>query len=64
MGLVLQVATKKLCLYFQAQKVNVLTDMLLRSILHKPDLFSWMVKLVVELSEFGLRFQPQLSFER
>ncbi|KAL6315680.1 hypothetical protein AAG906_005771 [Vitis piasezkii] len=41
--------------------VIVLTDQPLRSILHKPDLTGRMLQWAIELSEFGIEFQPRLS---
>ncbi|RVX07353.1 Retrovirus-related Pol polyprotein from transposon 17.6 [Vitis vinifera] len=51
----------KLRPYFQAHPVIVLTDQPLRSILHKPDLTGRMLQWAIELSEFGIEFQPRLS---
>lgn len=48
-------ASKKLHPYFQAHQVNVLTDVPLRAILHRPELSGRLIKWVVELSEFSLR---------
>ncbi|RVX20602.1 Retrovirus-related Pol polyprotein from transposon 17.6 [Vitis vinifera] len=52
---------QKLRPYFQAHPVIVLTDQPLRSILHKPDLTGRMLQWAIELSEFGIEFQPRLS---
>ena len=41
----------------------VLTDQPLRNILHKPDLTGRMLKWVIELSEYGIEFQPRLSMK-
>ncbi|RVX06105.1 hypothetical protein CK203_018633 [Vitis vinifera] len=46
---------------FQAHPVIVLTDQPLRNILHKPDLTGRMLQWAIELSEFGIEFQPRLS---
>nr|CAN82191.1 hypothetical protein VITISV_017991 [Vitis vinifera] len=53
----------KLCPYFQAHPVVVLTDQPLRNILHKPDLTGRMLQWAIELSEFGIEFQPKLSMK-
>ncbi|RVW61532.1 Transposon Ty3-I Gag-Pol polyprotein [Vitis vinifera] len=45
---------------FSSHPVIVLTDPL-RSILHKPDLTGRMLQWAIELSEFGIEFQPRLS---
>ena len=41
----------------------VLTDQPLRNILHKPDLTERMLQWAIELSEFGIKFQPRLSMK-
>ena len=43
-ALALRVAIKKLCPYFQAHPIVVLTDLPLRSTIHKPDLSERMVR--------------------
>ncbi|RVX11727.1 hypothetical protein CK203_009440 [Vitis vinifera] len=60
-ALALRSAAQKLRPYFQAHPVIVLTDQPLRSILHKPDLTGQMLQWAIELSEFGIEFQPRLS---
>ncbi|RVW28074.1 hypothetical protein CK203_097966 [Vitis vinifera] len=60
-SLSLRSAAQKLRPYFQAHPVIVLTDQPLRSILHKPDLTGRMLQWAIELSEFGIEFQPRLS---
>ncbi|XP_034697291.1 uncharacterized protein LOC117923162 [Vitis riparia] len=62
-ALTLRSATQKLCPYFQAHPVVVLTDQPLRNILHKPDLTGRMLQWAIELSEFGIEFQPRLSIK-
>ncbi|RVW53984.1 hypothetical protein CK203_072909 [Vitis vinifera] len=62
-ALALRSAAQKLRPYFQAHPVIVLTDQLLRNILHKPDLTGRMLQWVIELSEFGIEFQPRLSMK-
>lgn len=56
-------AALKLYSYFQAHQVIVLTNQPLRSILHKPDLFERMMKWDIELSEFGIKYQPRLALK-
>ena len=41
----------------------VLTDQPLHNILHKPDLTGRMVQWAIELSEYGIEFQPRLSMK-
>nr|CAN61771.1 hypothetical protein VITISV_041899 [Vitis vinifera] len=62
-ALALRSAAQKLCPYFQAHPVIVLTDQPLRNILHKPDLIGRMLQWAIELSEFGIKFQPRLSMK-
>ena len=62
-ALALQSAAQKLRPYFQAHPVVVLTDQPLRNILHKPDLTRRMLQWAIELSEFGIEFQPRLSMK-
>ena len=54
---------QKLDPYFQAHPVVILTDQPLRNILHKPDLTGRMLQWAIELSEFGIEFQPRLSMK-
>ena len=61
--LALRSAVQKLRPYFQAHPVVVLTDQPLRNILHKPDLTGRMLRWAIELSEFGIEFQPRLSIK-
>nr|CAN70842.1 hypothetical protein VITISV_013563 [Vitis vinifera] len=58
--LALRSAAQKLRPYFQAHPVVVLTYQPLRNILHKPDLTERMLQWAIELSEFGIEFQPRL----
>ena len=56
-------ATQKLHPYFQAHPIVVLTNQPLRSILHKPNLLGRMLKWAIELSEYGIEYQPRLSIK-
>ena len=60
-ALALRVTTKKLRPYFQAHPIVVLTDLPLRSTIHKPDLFGRMARWAIELSEFCIQYKPRLS---
>ncbi|RVW75366.1 Retrovirus-related Pol polyprotein from transposon 17.6 [Vitis vinifera] len=51
-------AAQKLRPYFQAHPVVVLTDQPLRNILHKSRLTGRMLQWAIELSEYGIEFQP------
>ena len=59
-ALALRSAAQKLRPYFQAHPVVVLTDQPLRNILHKLDLFERMLQWAIELSEYGIEYQPRL----
>eukprot|EP00261_Vitis_vinifera_P018113 XP_010648055.1 PREDICTED: uncharacterized protein LOC104878864 [Vitis vinifera] len=61
--LALRNAAQKLRPYFQAHPVVLLTDQPLRNILHKPDLTGRMLQWAIELSEYGIEFQPRLSMK-
>lgn len=60
-ALALRCVARKLRPYFQAHQIIVLTNQPLRSILHKPDLSGRMLKWAIELSEYGIKYQPRLS---
>jgi ribonuclease HI/transposase InsO family protein len=52
------VASRKLCHYFQAHRVVVVTSFPLRAILHNSNAIGNIAKWVAELAEFQLDFQP------
>ncbi|XP_047174666.1 uncharacterized protein LOC124842265 [Vigna umbellata] len=54
-------ASRRLRPYFQSHQVIVRTDFPISKILRKPDLAGRMVAWAVELSEFGLRYEPRGS---
>lgn len=60
-GLSLLNAARRRRPYFQSHQVVVRTDYPISKILRKPDLTRRMVSWAVELSEFGLRFEPRGS---
>ena len=62
-ALAIRSAAQKLRPYFQAHPVVVLTDQPLCNILHKPDLTKRMLQWAIELSEYGIEFQPRLSMK-
>ena len=59
-ALALRTAVQKLCPYFQAYPVVVLTDLPLRGTIHKPDLSGRMARWAMELSEYGIQYMPRL----
>nr|KYP52363.1 Retrovirus-related Pol polyprotein from transposon 17.6 [Cajanus cajan] len=56
-ALAILATARKLRHYFH--QVIVRTDQPIRQVLHKPDLAGQMMKWSVELSEFGLRYEPR-----
>ena len=62
-ALAIRSAAQKLCPYFQAHPVVVLTDQPLRNILHKLNLTEKRLQWAIELSEYGIEFQHRLSMK-
>ena len=60
-ALALRTAAQKLCPYFQAHPVVVITDLPLRGTIHKLDLFGRMACWAMELSEYGIQYKLRLS---
>ena len=58
-----RVVSKKLRPYFQAHPIIVLTNLLLRSTIHKPDLSRRMARWAIELSEFNIQYKPRLALK-
>ena len=62
-ALALRMAAKKLHPYFQAHPIVVLTNLPLRSTIHKPYLSRRMGGWAIELSEFGIQYEPRLAIK-
>ena len=60
-ALALWVATKKLCSYFQAHPIVLLTNLPFLSTIHKHDLSGRMARWEIELSEFGIQYKSRLA---
>jgi len=60
-ALVLLTAARRLRQYFQSHQVIVRTNPPIAKILRKPDLAGKMIAWSVELSEFGLKYEPRGS---
>ena len=60
-ALALRTTAQKLCPYFQAHPVVVLTDLPLWGTIHKPNLSGRMARWAMELSEYGIQYKPRLS---
>ena len=58
-----RMASKKLRPYFQAHSIVVLLSYLIRVILHKPDTSGWLIKWVVEMSEFDIEYLPKSTIK-
>ena len=54
MAFALIVASRKLCPYFQAHKILVITDQPLRKAIGRPDTAGKMIEWAVELSQFDV----------
>jgi hypothetical protein len=52
------IASRKLCHYFQAHRISVVTSYPLRAILRNPNATSNIAKWAAELAEFELDFVP------
>ena len=50
--------TKRLRHYFHSFTVIVMTDLLIRKVLQKPDIAGRIVRSLVELSEFDIHYEP------
>ena len=61
--LALRVAAQKLHPYFEAHYVFVLTNLPLRSTMHKPNLSRSIVQWAIKLSEFGIQYKPCLALK-
>ena len=62
-ALALRTTAQKLRPYFQAHPITVLTNQPLRNVLHKPDIMGRMLRWAIELSEYGIDYQPRLSLK-
>jgi hypothetical protein len=52
------IASRKLCHYFQAHKISMVTSYPLKAMLHNPNATGNIAKWVVEQAEFELDFIP------
>lgn len=62
-ALALVVAARKLRPYFPAYPIIIMTDQLLRQVLHKPEASGHLVKWSVELCEFEISYQPRTTMK-
>ena len=61
--LTLRVVAKKLHPYFQAHPIVVVTNLPLRSTIHKFDLLGRMVWWAIKLCEFDIQYKPRLALK-
>ncbi|XP_074374210.1 uncharacterized protein LOC141714597 [Apium graveolens] len=61
--LALITASRKLRPYFQAHKIEVLTDQPLRNILHSPKASGRLIKWAIELGEFDIKYKPRTAIK-
>jgi hypothetical protein len=53
------IASRKLCHYFQAHRISMVTSYPLRTVLYNPNMTSNIAKWAAELAEFELDFVPR-----
>ena len=61
MVLALVTAKKKLRHYFESHQITVVTNYLIRHILSKPDLSRRLMKCVIELGIYEIRYIPRAA---
>ena len=61
--LALVIVARKLCPYFQAHTIEVLTEYPMKQILHKPETSGRLMKWAIELSEFDIRYKPKTAIK-
>ncbi|XP_074337354.1 uncharacterized protein LOC141674547 [Apium graveolens] len=61
--LALITASRKLRPYFQAHKIEVLTDQPLRNIFHSPKANRRLIKWEIELGEFDIKYKPRTAIK-
>lgn len=62
-ALAMIVASRKPRPYFQARKIEVLTDQSLKNIMNSPNESVRLIKWVVELGEFDIKYIPQTTIK-
>ena len=63
MILALVTTSRKLRPYFQAHTIEVSTEYPMKQILHKPETSRRLIKWVIELSEFDIRYKPRIAIK-
>ncbi|KAL8102849.1 hypothetical protein AgCh_027393 [Apium graveolens] len=62
-ALALVMASRKLRPYFQAHQIEVLTNQPLRNIIHSPKASGRLIKWVIELGEFDIKYKPRTAIK-
>ena len=57
------VASYKLCPYFQANLILVMTDQPIRKSMYKPDAIGRMIQQAIELSQFNIEYHPRTAIK-
>ena len=57
------VASRKLCPYFQANPIIVMTDQPIRKAMNKPEAAGRMVQWAIELSQFDVEYRPRTTIK-
>ena len=61
--LALVTIAKRLRPYFQAHTIEIPTEHPMKQILHKPETSGRLIKWVIELSEFDIRYKPRIAIK-
>ncbi|XP_074373822.1 uncharacterized protein LOC141714189 [Apium graveolens] len=62
-ALALITASRKLRPYFQAHKIEILTDQPLKNIFHSPKASGRLIKWAIELGEFDIKYKPRTAIK-
>ena len=62
--LALVTAARKLRPYFQAHSIEVSTEYPIKQVLHKPETSGRLMKWVIKLSEFNIKYKPETAIKR
>ena len=57
------VASRKICLYFQANPIIVTMDQHIKKAMNKPEAARWMVQWAIELGQFNIEYRPQTAIK-
>lgn len=62
-ALAMIIASRKLCPYFQAHNIEVLTNQPLKNIMHSLKASERLIKWAVELGEFDVKYVPPIEIK-